>query len=109
MTENNEDPIPEEPTDEPTPTSPEPEASTEKESKPWIRGLWMVILAVLFGLAEAVLVVCAILQYGWYVFGKGPNKNIADLGERIGQWMKLTARYQTGVTEDRPWPWSEAQ
>ncbi|GGE46956.1 DUF4389 domain-containing protein [Actibacterium pelagium] len=99
--------------EQPNPDSPEEilsEDTLEEEAKkPWIRGLWMLILAALFALAEAVLFVCAILQFGWYVFGKGPNKNIADLGERIGQWLRATARYQTGATEDRPWPWSEAE
>ena len=79
------------------------------EKKPWIRGLWMVILAALFALAELILLACAVLQFGWYIFGKGPNRNIADVGVKVGAWLNATARYQTGVTEDRPWPWNEAR
>lgn len=83
--------------------------TVEGEKKPWIRGLWMVILAALFALAELILLACAVLQFGWYIFGKGPNRNIADVGVKVGAWLNATARYQTGVTEDRPWPWNEAR
>ncbi|MHC0054872.1 DUF4389 domain-containing protein [Actibacterium sp. D379-3] len=72
----------------------------------WLRGLWMVILAVLFAVAETVLLVCAVLQFGWLLFAKKKNGFIADFGGKLGNWLAITARFQTGASEEKPFPWT---
>ena len=86
-----------------------PDEAVVEPDTPWIRGLWMLIIAIMIRLVGFALCLGALLQYGFYVFGKGPNKNIAELGEKLGDWLSAAARYQTGVTENRPWPWSEGE
>ncbi|KGB82264.1 hypothetical protein JT55_08420 [Rhodovulum sp. NI22] len=73
----------------------------------WLRGLWMVILAILFAVAETVLLVCAVLQFGWMLFTKERNRFIADFGANLGNWLSVTARFQTGASEEKPFPWTE--
>ena len=73
---------------------------------PWIRGLHMFILAVLFGVAEVVLWVATILQFGWILIAGERNGRIAAFGEDLADWLARCARFQTGATEEKPFPWA---
>ena len=71
----------------------------------WMRGLYMILLAVMFGFAEAVLGLIAVLQFGWMLFAKEKNAMIADFGHDLGRWMAAVAEFQSGRTEAKPFPW----
>ena len=77
----------------------------EYDGNIWMRGLFMIILAILFGIAEMILVVFAVLQFLWLLFSKEKNDFLADTGETIGTWLREVARFQTGATEEKPFPW----
>lgn len=72
----------------------------------WLRGLWMLVLAVLFGIAETVLLAAAVIQFLWMVFAKEKNRFIADFGKDLSAWLSKTARFQTGASDEKPFPWS---
>lgn len=78
-----------------------------KNKSVWSRGLYMLIFLVLFGVAETVLFVLTIVQFFWMVFGKETNQAIADFGVSTGNWLAAVARFQTGVTDDKPFPWGK--
>ncbi|TCP26449.1 DUF4389 domain-containing protein [Rhodovulum adriaticum] len=72
----------------------------------WVRGAWMVVLMLLFSVAQALLWLTAILQFGWLLFTGKPNPNITVFGTRLGNWLAMTARFQAMESEDKPFPWS---
>ncbi|MGB8622655.1 MAG: DUF4389 domain-containing protein [Paracoccaceae bacterium] len=72
----------------------------------WMRGLMMLVLLVLFSIAQTVLVACAVLQFGWMLFARERNRHIAGFGKALGNWMAMTARFEAGESEDKPFPWS---
>ena len=74
---------------------------------PWIRGLHMLIFALLFALAEVVLWVATVLQFGWILFTGRRNDQIAGFGEDLADWLARCARFQTGASEDKPFPWGK--
>lgn len=71
----------------------------------WMRGLWMLILAVMFGIAETVLAIGALVQFLWMLFSREKNQLLVEFGRDLGRWMSDVAAFQTGVTEDKPFPW----
>ena len=71
----------------------------------WMRGLFMLILAFMFGIAEFILGAFAILQFLWMLFAKERNKFLADAGQAIGAWLHAVAQFQTGATDEKPFPW----
>lgn len=73
----------------------------------WMRGLWMVVLAIFFGFAEALLLLLALVQFLWMLLGKEKNRPIADFGGDLSDWLARVARFQTGATEDRPFPFAK--
>jgi uncharacterized membrane protein required for colicin V production len=72
----------------------------------WMRGLWMLILAVLFGVAETVLLVATLLQFLWMVFAKEKNQLLVEFGRKLANWLSKTARFQTGDSDEKPFPWT---
>lgn len=82
-------------------------ADTAPERKQiWLRGLAMLLFAVLFSIAETVLLACAVVQFFWMLLAGGRNRFIAEFGESLSRWLAAVARFQTGATEDKPFPWA---
>ena len=73
----------------------------------WMRGLMMLILAFMFALAETVLAVVAVVQFFWMLIAKEKNAFLADFGKDLGNWLAAVARFQSGATEDKPFPWAK--
>lgn len=78
----------------------------------WMRGLWMLVLAVLFELGKVVLFVAALVQFLWLLVNRERNEPIADFGAELATWQGQVTRYLTGATEARPFPfarWGEVE
>ena len=74
----------------------------------WVRLLNMVIIAVLMSMASTLLGLMTIAQFLIMLFNKRtPNDQLAEMGTTMGVWMAKAARYQTGASEVKPWPWTE--
>ncbi len=77
----------------------------ERGENPWMRGLHMLIFAVLFYVAGWVLLAVGIVQFLWLVFTQEKNDNVADFGASLAKWMRDTVRFLSAASEDRPFPW----
>ena len=93
------------------------EESTEfdwdaEENNVWLRGLWMLLFAIFFAVAEALMWLLAVVQFLWMLFSKEKNRPIADFGEDVADWIARIIRFQTAATEDKPFPfakWGKAE
>ncbi len=93
-------------------SQPEPgaEPGAESRTKPnnpiWMRGLMMLLIAILIGLAQTVLHALTLLQFILMLIGKGqPNPQIAKFGKTMGDWLAKAAAFQTAQSDEKPWPW----
>ena len=74
----------------------------------WLRLLHMVIIAVLMSMASTLLGIMTVAQFLIMLLNKRmPNEQLAELGTTMGVWMAKAARFQTGASEVKPWPWTE--
>ncbi|MBK5934399.1 uncharacterized protein DUF4389 [Rhodovulum imhoffii] len=89
--------------------TPQPQSAEGRDPRKavWFRGLWMLVLLILFSVAQTLLVITAVLQFAWMLFTRKHNENIADFGEKLGNWMAMNARFQAVSGEEKPFPWSE--
>lgn len=69
------------------------------------RGLLMLLFAILFGIAESLLVVMTLIQFFWTAISGRPNVALVDFGAAMSDWLREVARYQTMKSDDRPFPW----
>ena len=73
----------------------------------WIRGFFMLVFAILFNFAQTLLVIAAIIQFISPLITRKPNKVVTDFGDQLAVWFQQVARYQTTVTDTKPFPWSK--
>ena len=72
----------------------------------WLHGLLMLILLVLMNVAQTGLGICALLQFLWMVFVRERNVHIAAFGEQIANWLSTSARFLSGASDQKPFPWT---
>ena len=56
--------------------------------------------------AQSILLLAAVLQFLWLLFAKEKNQPIADFGKDLADWLARVALFQTGTTEDKPFPFA---
>ncbi|OSP53840.1 DUF4389 domain-containing protein [Pseudoruegeria sp. SK021] len=73
-----------------------------------LRLIHMILIAVMISLAQTILGVVTVVQFVIMVVNsRVPNPRLADFGTDLGIWVAKAARYQTGGSEVKPWPWTE--
>jgi hypothetical protein len=76
------------------------------ESRPvWKRGLIMLLFAIAFGIGQMVLNIITIVQFLWLLTQHERNEYLARSGASLANWFAEVARFQSGATEDKPFPW----
>lgn len=84
---------------------PGPEPGATPNGSIWMRGLMMLIIAILISLAQTVLHALTVIQFVLMVFGQGkPNAQIASFGKSLGGWLAKAAAFQTAQSDAKPWP-----
>jgi hypothetical protein len=84
---------------------PGPEPGATPKGSIWMRGLMMLIFAILISLAHTILHALTVVQFVLMVFDKAkPNAQIASFGRSLGGWLAKAAAFQTAQTEAKPWP-----
>lgn len=72
------------------------------------RLIYMVIIWIMLSLAQSVLTLATIVQFVLMLINGGqPNERLAEFGTDLGIWIAKAARFQTGASEVKPWPWTE--
>lgn len=92
---------------EPVPTTTAP-ARTSTLSNPavWMRGLFMLLLLLAFGVAQGLLWVAALVQFLWLLFAGEPNGALAQFGKSLSRWLADTGRFLVCASEVKPFPWA---
>jgi hypothetical protein len=75
-----------------------------KSKSTWLRGLFMLIMMVLFSLACMVGLVVVILQFFWVLFTGEKKAELARVGRQLGNYAAQTFDYLSFNTEERPFP-----
>lgn len=73
-----------------------------------LRLLYMILIWVMLSIASTVLTVATVIQFVIMLVNRGePNERLAAFGTDLGVWLAKAARFQTGASEVKPWPWTE--
>lgn len=95
-----------EPSEQTTNPASEPRKSTFGDTAVWMRGLYMLLLAFAFGVAQTLLCVTAIAQFLWLLFAGEANGQLTKFGSSLSQWLADTARFLTCASDVKPFPWA---
>jgi uncharacterized protein DUF4389 len=92
---------------EPIQTTAAPERpSTLSNPATWMRGLFMFLFLLAFGVAQGILWIAALVQFLWLLFAGEPNPAIVQFGRSLSRWLADTGRYLLCSSEAKPFPWA---
>ena len=73
-----------------------------------LRLLYMILIWVMLSIAQTVVTVATVIQFVIMLVNNGrPNERLGEFGTDLGVWLAKAARFQTGASEVKPWPWTE--
>ncbi|MBD3669865.1 MAG: DUF4389 domain-containing protein [Gammaproteobacteria bacterium] len=76
------------------------------EGSIWIRGLFMLLFAILYNIAEIVIAAVAVLQFLIRLVTGSVNDNLLDLGYSASTYASQIFQFLTFNSEERPFPFS---
>lgn len=73
----------------------------------WIRGLYMLVFAFIYGLAELVIAAVVIIQFVLVLFTGKANERLLGFGRDLGRYVYQVILYLTYNNEEKPFPFND--
>lgn len=73
----------------------------------WMRGLFMLLVAIGVSLAQVLLNLLALGQFLWLLFAGEPNRFLLRFGRSLSVWLSDAARFLSCASENKPFPWDQ--
>jgi hypothetical protein len=70
----------------------------------WIRGLFILLFAILLGVAKIVTWAVVVVQFLFTVFQGETNGNLKQFGAGLSRFVYQTMLYLTYNSDDKPFP-----
>ncbi len=76
-------------------------------SETWIRVLYVILFAVIYMVAEVVLVAVVVIQFGFVLITGKRNPNLLQFGGRLSRYMYDVLLYFTFRSDKEPFPFDD--
>ena len=76
-------------------------------SQHWLRLVFMILFAIIAGLACYIVGAVAILQFLWTLFTGKSNDKLRNFGGSLSQYVYQILRFLTYSSEQKPFPFSD--
>ena len=73
----------------------------------WIRGLFMVLMAMAYQLSGTLLFIVAIMQFAFVLMSGTPNARLLSFGRSLGLYVQQIVRFLSFDTEEMPFPFHD--
>lgn len=73
----------------------------------WIRGLFMLLMALAMHVGGTVLGVIAVIQFVIMLMSDKPNTRLASFGRSLARYFQQIANFLSFATEDIPFPFND--
>ena len=78
-----------------------------KERATWSRGLFMLLFGIVFWIAEFLLAMAAVFQFGFVLFTGKANERLLSFSGDLSCLFYQLVRYLTFQSDERPFPFSD--
>ena len=86
--------------------SQDPTLTTSKRQI-WVRGVLMLLMALLFQLSGTLLFIVAAMQFVFALVSGAPNARLLAFGRSLGRYVQQIANFLTFVSETLPFPFND--
>ncbi|MCW9034051.1 MAG: DUF4389 domain-containing protein [Alphaproteobacteria bacterium] len=86
--------------------------NNKEEISVWLRGLYLILFAIIFNIVEFIIAFIAIVQLIYKLATKTTNDKLAELGKSLGLYIRAIVDFITFASNDLPYPlgpWIEAE
>ncbi len=73
----------------------------------WLRGLFMLLMALAYQVSGTLLLVVALIQFVIALLTGAPNDRLVSFGRSLGRYFQQLVDFLTFATEQIPFPFSE--
>lgn len=73
----------------------------------WIRGLFMLLMALAMHVGGTVLAVIAVIQFVIMLMNDQPNARLASFGRSLGRYFQQIVNFLSFASEDLPFPFND--
>ncbi len=78
-----------------------------KNTNTWIRGLFILLFAIVLGLAKVITGFVVLFQFGHVLLTRHVNERLLDFGASLALYVQTVILYLTFNTDEKPFPFSE--
>lgn len=82
------------------------DASTRQRNI-WIRGLFMLLMALAFQVSGTVLCIVTVIQFLMTLLNDMPNARLVYFGRSLGRYLQQVVDFLTFATEQLPFPFND--
>lgn len=72
----------------------------------WIRGLYMILFAFIYSLAEVVVVAVVVFQFLWMLITRSTNERLLEFSDDLSVFIYQILQFVTFNTEEKPFPFA---
>ncbi|MDF1526825.1 MAG: DUF4389 domain-containing protein [bacterium] len=78
-----------------------------KNGQTWLRGMFMILFAIIYSVTEVIVFVVILLQFFFVVFTGRQNIRLKEFGEGLSIFIYQIMSYWTYNSEERPFPFAK--
>jgi hypothetical protein len=75
-----------------------------QEKSTWVRAVYMILFAIIFGLLEVVIATIVIFQFALKLLTGKTNERMVKLGQSLSTYLYQITLYLTFNSNDQPYP-----
>lgn len=73
----------------------------------WIRGLFMLLMALAYHVIGMLLLVMAVIQFVMTLLNQKPNARLVSFGRSLARYFQQIVCFMTFATEEIPFPFND--
>ena len=73
----------------------------------WIRGLFMLLMALAYHVTGTVIFVMVVIQFVLVLINGKPNARLVSFGRSLARYLQQTVNFMTFAVEEIPFPFND--
>lgn len=78
-----------------------------KRRSTWVRGLYILLLTILYSIAEVVMAATVLLQFGFLLITGEKNQRLLKFGAELSSYIYAVFLFLSFNSDDKPFPFTE--
>ena len=81
--------------------------TTTNKRNIWIRGLFMLLMALAYHVFGTVVFIVTVIQFVMMLLNDTPNAHLVSFGRSLGRYIQQIVNFLTFATEEIPFPFND--